>query len=167
MSCWPTRPSAGRPGFTLGLGTGPTADAAARSAALEVAQVYRGLAWALYNPELSRRATQLAADPGVVAEPFDHGLLYAMRSPQAIPRPFGLAPPRGGARFRGPGSEQDVLYVDLTSRDIVAATSFRVVRVVAPSCIPLHIGCRWIPLGLLDLPGRTSTEPAELLHPLS
>jgi ribosomal protein S12 methylthiotransferase accessory factor YcaO len=165
-SCWPIRPDAARPGFALGLGTGADIQAAADSAVLEAAQVYRGLTWALRNESMRERIRLLAAGAVQPAEPYDHGLLYACRSPETVPAPFGLGSPRAVSGDHPAAVMESALYVDITPVDVLQAGGLRVVRAVVPGAIPFHYGTGMVPWNLLRLPKESSLS-LDTLHPLS
>lgn len=168
-SCWPHEATPIRPGFAIGLGVDTTPTSAVRRAILEVTQVYRGLTWALRNPILRKRAEQLRSEPALVNEPYDHALLYAGRSPQAVPSPFGLGLPRQ-VNGRMPDAETlygNALFVDLTPRDVAATTGWRVVRVVVPDAFPCHFGVSMIPRAMLHGSPSEKASSTDLLHPLS
>jgi thiazole/oxazole-forming peptide maturase SagD family component len=167
-SCWPHDEVPIRPSFAIGLGVDATPTSAVRRAILEVAQVYRGLTWALRNPILRKRAEQVKCEPSFVNEPYDHALLYAGRSPRAVPSPFGLGLPRA-VDARGPDSEtlcDNALFVDLTPRDMAAATGWRVARVVVPDALPCHFGVNMIPHAMLCCSPISKASSTDLLHPL-
>lgn len=168
-SCWPHDETPVRPGFAIGLGVDTTPTSAVRRAILEVTQVYRGLTWALRNPILRKRAEQVKSEPALVDEPYDHALLYAGRSPQAVPSPFGLGRPRA-VNGRRPDAETllgNALFVDLTPRDVATATRWRVVRVVVPDAFPCHFGVNMIPRAMLFGSPSEKASSTDLLHPLS
>lgn len=165
-TCWPRTPSPGRPGFVLGLGTGPDQAQAVRTAVLECGQVYRGLTYALRDPDLRRRAELVRAQPELIAEPYDHGLFYALGRPEQVPAPFGLGPARPGRGSCDPPERSNGYFLDLTSSDIAAATGLRVARVVVADVIPHHWGLQMIPIARLDR--SVLDRPADqLLHPLA
>lgn len=168
-SCWPRDDAPFRPGFALGLGVDVTPASAVRRAILEAAQVYRGLTWALRNPTLGERAEQLKREPSLVNEPYDHALLYAGRSPQAVPAPFGLGSQRApNARTALADTLfDDALFVDLTPGDVAAATGWHVVRVVVPDAFPCHFGVNMIPRAMMHRSPCENVPGADLLHPLS
>ncbi len=164
--CWLSTPSPRRPRFVLGIGTGRDPSDAVRSAFLELGQVYRGLTWALTDASLEHRARLLASGTVAIEEPFDHGLLYAMRSPEAVPWPFGSAPRRSRPVYFAPEGDPDACFVDLTPPDVAAATGWSVVRVLAPDLIPYHVGSAAFPGALLRFPDGGS-PPEFDAHPLS
>jgi thiazole/oxazole-forming peptide maturase SagD family component len=168
-SCWSHDDAPFRPRFAIGLGVDTTPASAVRRAILEAAQVYRGLTWALRNPALGERAEQLKREPSLVNEPYDHGLLYAGRSPQAVPAPFGLGVPRAVNARTSPSDAllDNALFVDLTPRDVAAATGWRVVRVVVPDAFPCHFGVNMIPRAMMRCSPCENVSDADLLHPLS
>jgi YcaO cyclodehydratase, ATP-ad Mg2+-binding len=165
-TCWPRSPSPGRPGFVLGLGTGPDRAQAVRAAVLECGQVYRGLTYALRDPGLRRRAELVRAHPELIAEPYDHGLFYALGRPEQVPAPFGLGPARPRRGSCDPPDRANGYFVEVTPRDITAATGLRVARVVVADVIPHHWGLQMIPVARV---GRSVLDwpAAELLHPLA
>ncbi|OSC39854.1 YcaO-like family protein [Mycobacterium decipiens] len=170
-SCWPRSPSPSRPGFTLGLGAGDDAAKAMTNAVLELAQVYRGLSWALQLPSMIGRARSLAAGRIVPVEPYDHGLLYSQRDASTVPWPFGLGARRACRTVGTVSSVTDfgqALFVDLTSKDVLESVGWRVVRVLVPDAIPFHFGTRTIPDARLYLSTAQRIDFAgPLLHPLA
>lgn len=168
-SCWPHDKAPFRPGFSIGLGAGKTPESAVRGAILEAAQVYRGLSWALRDPRLRQRAEQLKREPSLADEPYDHALIYAGRSPEEVPSPFGLGPPRAvNMRMAlSDGLVDNALFVDLTPRDVSLATGWRVVRVVVPDSFPCHFGLNMIPRAMLRCSPCERVISKDLLHPLS
>ncbi len=168
-SCWPRKVRTGRPRFALGLGTGEGFEVALRRAVLEMAQVYRGLTWALSNADLADRATALASGQSQIDEPYDHGLLYAERGAENVPAPFGLAPAptKTGLLPSAPSDPlRRAVFVELTPPDVAAASGWHVVRVLVPDTIPYHYGAKQIPYRALW--GRTVGHGASVLpHPLN
>jgi len=165
-TCWPRSASRDRPGFVLGLGTGPDQAHAVRAAVLECGQVYRGLTYALRDPGLRQRADQVRAAPELIAEPYDHGLYYALSRPDQVPAPFGLGPARPRRGNCDPPERSNGYFVELTPFDIASATGQRVARVVVADVIPHHWGLQMIPLARV---GRSILywPTAQLLHPLA
>ncbi|MFW2438211.1 MAG: YcaO-like family protein [Arenicellales bacterium] len=167
-TCWPKLSSADRPEFTLGLGSGPTIQKAVASAVLELAQVYRGLSWALQNPSLRKRMEHLKEMPFAIKDSYDHALLYASRPAVQVPSPFGLAPPpKNTVLLRSNQGDDEAFFVDITPRDVLEACGCRTVRLLAPGRIPLHIGSSMLPKAILDLKTETAQQLSALLHPLS
>jgi len=166
-SCWPLRPSPSRPGFALGLGNDQSTEGALRSAVLELAQVYRGLSWAMVNGAMRERMRQLRGTPQDIVEPYDHALLHAACGVEQIPEPFGQG--RQAALLSpAPITPLDqALFVDLTPPDIANACGLRVARVLVPNAVPLHFGCHMVPRRALGLPDVEEAAPTALLHPLS
>lgn len=166
-SCWPLRSSPSRPGFALGLGNGTSTEGALRSAVLELAQVYRGLSWAMVNGAMRERMWQLRGAPQDIAEPYDHALLHAACGVERVPAPFGKGRRTAPSQPAPSTSLDQALFVDLTPPDIANACGLRVARVVVPNAVPLHFGCRMVPRRILGLPDTEEAAPTALLHPLS
>lgn len=135
---------AGRPRYALGLGRGRSAAEAARGAALEAAQVWRGLAWALRDDDLAARAAALRLDPALAREPYDHALAWVGRDAATAPSPFGDGPRPAAAPASPMAFPKDsaprAAWVDLTPPDIRRATGLHVVRVVAEGLSPVSFG---------------------------
>ncbi|HKP42079.1 YcaO-like family protein [Mycobacterium sp.] len=166
--CWPRNPTPDQPAFTLGLGAAHDAVAALTDAVLELAQVYRGLTWALQRPSLAGRARSLAAGNIAPVEPYDHGLLYSQRDASAVPWPFGLGAQRSLSCASAKADLGPALFVDLTPRDVLETVGWRVVRVLVPDAIPFHCGTRTIPDARLHLsPAQLAEFAGPSLHPLA
>ncbi len=164
-SCWPGRPSQARPGFALGLGHGASDETAVVAAVRELAQVYRGLTWAMGNYSMRDRMRQLQHAPRLVAEPYDHALLHAARGAAQVPGPFGEGPARSAPMPDLPLGQ--ALFVDITPPEIARWCAVHVARVVVPDAIGLHVGLRLLPRRALGLEAADEGDLAALLHPLS
>jgi len=164
--CSPVKWDGDRPGFALGLGTGSSIADAVQSSFLELGQVYRGLTWALSDNDLRSRAKRLASGELKVETPFDHGLLFSQRSIVQIPKPFGEAARNLHLNYRVVSEDPEAYFVDLTPRDLMTATGWRIVRVVIPDFIPFHAGRISFPSGMFAAFERGALEYLGP-HPLS
>lgn len=164
-SCWPAHTSPERPAFALGLGDGGSDETAVAAAVRELAQVYRGLSWALGHAALREHLRRLLHDPRQLAEPYDHALLHAARGPAQVPAPFGEGPPRVALRAEVPLGE--ALFVELTPPDVARFCALHVARVIVPDAIGLHFGVHQLPRRALGFEGADNAELAAWLHPLS
>jgi ribosomal protein S12 methylthiotransferase accessory factor len=180
------------PAVVVGLGASLSLSSAARSAALEVAQVRPALRIRMNAPDIQSRMALLVEDPQQVTELEDHDLLYA--SPETT-HEFDFiraSPPCNvawDAREDEPGAAlsllvsdlhrqgHELLYVDVSPPDMMEL-GFYTVRAILPNFLPIHFGAREPRLGserLLRLPNQlgvranvaTLSDLNPMPHPLS